>query len=264
MTKKNHLAEPIKQPGEWEVDIPYSPPEPTSPAASNALPPEGMETFEREDIIIPRMRIVQPTSEEGTPGTFRLNITGDEYQTIEVVFIKAIKSRVMFDSDLNKGPLCGSLDRINPSSYFSLRDRTPMADKCAGCPYAEWGKDREAPQCNESYTLLGLDINTRIPFFLTTRSTGIKPTKMFLSAIFLKAKMKKAALSDFKVTLSLKEVKNDRGRFYVPVFERPTYLDDHPFKEDAEIYKYEEPVWEETPKQASANDGSSTKEGIPF
>ena len=209
--------------------------------------PGGMEAFDADDIVIPKMRIVQPTSEEGTPGTFRLNLTEEEFHALDVVFIKATKGRVLFSKDLTEGAVCGSNDRIHPHPYFE----NPMAEACAECMYGKW-EGRTPPECNESYTLLALDIETLMPFFIQTKGTGVRPTKMFLSAVFLKAKQKKADLWDFRVTLMLKEVKNDRGKFYVPVFKQPTYVDGHPFRDEAALYMHEEAGFDNKPGEASA------------
>ena len=195
-------------------------------------------------------------SEEGTPGTYRLNLTGEEYTELKVVFIKAGKGRVMFSEDLSEGAVCGSSDRIIPHPHFE----NPMSDDCANCVHSEW-QGRKPPPCNESYTLLGLDTETMVPFFFQTRSTGIRPTKMFLSAVFLKSKQKKADLCDFEVTLKLREMKGDKGKYYVPVFEKPTYLSDHPYREEAATYGQEEAGFDDPEK--AGGDGRG-KNGVPF
>jgi len=212
--------------------------------------PLGMEGFNQDDIVIPRMTIVQPTSEEGTPGTFRFNLTGDEYIVMKVVFLKASKGRVLFDNDdLTAGPRCGSNDRIRPSDHFE----SPIAEACAECPLSQWD-NRTPPECNETYTLLGLDSETLIPFFFQVKSTAIRPAKMFLSAVALKGRKLKAALCDFEVTLKLKEVKGEKGKYYVPIFFQPTYLEDHPYREEAALYRDEEPGFE-APVKSGENSG---------
>ena len=64
MAKKGSLAE--KQKPKEEID--------------RAEKPEmlGMEVFDTGDLVIPRYKIAQPTSKEGTPGLFRNNLTNEE------------------------------------------------------------------------------------------------------------------------------------------------------------------------------------------
>ena len=212
-----------------------------------------MEDLDKDDLIIPKLKIVQPTSEEGTAGTFRLNL-GDEFKELRVVFLRFSKGRVMFSKNLKEGALCGSSDRIHPHPFFE----NPMSDSCASCPYGAWD-GRKPSECNESYTLLGVDVETRIPFFFQTRSTAIRPTKLFLSGIAFRAQKLKADMWNFEVTLRLKEVVNDKGKFYVPVFDKLTYLKESPYAEDAELYAKEEAGFEQPGENAGGED-----DGPPF
>ncbi|RJX19003.1 MAG: hypothetical protein C4575_09515 [Desulforudis sp.] len=266
MAKKG-LA-PVKTEAECLAEIDAAPdpfaetetkPEPEfqPPAVETPGLPGGLEDMDKSDIVIPRLRVVQPTSKEGTPGKLRLNLTGDEFDQLTVVFIKATKGRVLFDREnLGSPPLCGSLDRVRPSNFFE----SPISDRCGQCPMAGWTKDngRNAPpECNESYTLLGLDVDNRIPFFFQTRSTGIRPTKLFLSAVFFQAKRRNADLVDFQVTLKTKETVGEKGKFYVPVFEKPVYLKDRPYREEAAAYAREEAGFEPEESQSLVDQGAS-------
>src|SRR4051812_5450024 len=81
----------------------------------------GMESLGPEDLIIPRLTLVQPTSQiEGAEaGKFYMNLTGEQFDEVQVVFLKVIKGRVYFVEDANeRKPLCGSPDRIKPSYRF--------------------------------------------------------------------------------------------------------------------------------------------------
>lgn len=37
----------------------------------------GLQDFDNGDLVIPRFKIVQPTSKQGTPGMFRNNLTNE-------------------------------------------------------------------------------------------------------------------------------------------------------------------------------------------
>ena len=42
----------------------------------------GFEDFDQGDMVIPRRKIVQPTSREGNPGNFMDNLTGEEFEAM--------------------------------------------------------------------------------------------------------------------------------------------------------------------------------------
>lgn len=221
---------------------------------------DGIGGMDQEDLVIPRLKLAQGLSKEGTEGRFRLNITGEEYETLECVFLKAQKGRVMFTENIEDPPVCGSRDNIYPDESFE----EPMAPACKDCEYSQW-EGSNAPQCAESWTLLGLMIETEVPFFYQTKGTGVRPTRMFLSAIKLKAKKANAHLCDFKVTLKAKESKNKKGhKFFVPVFDKLTLLKDTPYRDLRDLYAHEEagfePPEDETPEASEG--GGDGKAGF--
>lgn len=226
--------------------------------------PGGMEDFGREDIVIPMIRIVQPTSKEGNQGKFRDNLTGEEFDEIDVVFISSRKGRIMFDKDdLTAGPLCGSDDRKTPSEYFE----TPMSESCLGCPQAEWVKDdktgRNTCACSENYTLLGIDIESGMPFFFMTKGTAFVPTKRFLSGIFLRGKKSGLNLWDYATTLTLKETSNAQGKFYVPVFGVPV-VEEGRFAAEAEMYKEQRAGYVDPTLNPDEDPDNDENDAIPF
>lgn len=98
--------------------------EATQPAAGlPAVSPKGagLESLGPEDLIIPRLTLVQPTSQiDGVEaGKFFMNISSEQFDEVQVVFLKVTKGRVYFAEDANeRKPLCGSPDRIKPSNGF--------------------------------------------------------------------------------------------------------------------------------------------------
>src|SRR5713101_2856288 len=103
----------------------------------------GLEVLGPEDLIIPRLVLVQATSQiEGVmAGKFYLNLTGDQFDEVQAVFLKVLKGRVYFAEDANeRKPLCGSPDRSKPSPRYEH----PVAPTCGECAYAPW-RGKEPP-----------------------------------------------------------------------------------------------------------------------
>src|SRR5215468_9511966 len=97
----------------------------------------GMEVLGPEDLIIPRLSLVQPTSQiDGVEaGKFYMNLTGEEFDQVEAVFLKVTKGRVYFADDaVERKPVCGSSDRIKPSPRFE----PPAAPTCKECIFSRW------------------------------------------------------------------------------------------------------------------------------
>ena len=145
----------------------------------------GLEMFKPKDLIIPRLILVQPTSHiKGvTAGKFLITVTGEEFEAIEVVFLKGTLGRVFFDKKSeDTKPLCGSQDRIMPHPRY----KPPQSPTCGECALAQWtgeDDDREPPLCNESINLLGIIANTHFPFWWAVKSTALYPTVEILSGI---------------------------------------------------------------------------------
>ncbi|MCZ6787591.1 MAG: hypothetical protein O7E54_10570 [Planctomycetota bacterium] len=199
------------------VPAPVAPAEvgPHRPAA-----PRGLEEVETEDMVIPRFSIVQPSSDEGTAGHFRDNISGDEYEDlVGVVPLRFRKGRVYFlKPDDGGGLACASDDRITPAE----RIEKPVQDKCAGCPKAQWatgeGGKRIKPDCSETWSLLMA--HEGVPYFITFKSAAMKATKRLLTLLKLQAQKQRVDLCGFEFDIRLELHKFDTGKAYLPVFEK--------------------------------------------
>lgn len=226
--------------------------------------PEGMEDISRDDLVIPRLRIVQPVSEEGTAGNYLLNITGEEFETLDVVFFKFSKGRVYFSDNLKEGVLCGSHDRKTPSGYIE----TPMAESCLNCIYAQWGKKDDGkpipPSCAETYNMLGYIVSDGMPFFISFKGTAIRPVKLFLSGIAFRGRKARADMRQFQVTMGLKQNSNEKGKFFVPTFSAPELLKDDPFAAEFDIYGQEEDDFREKAPVAEEGGDGAPADGSSF
>src|SRR5438034_661903 len=189
-------------------------PQPQGGLPTNSLKGAGLEALGPEDLIIPRLVLVQPTSQiDGVEaGKFYMNLTGEEFTEVQAVFLRVTKGRVNFGEDTNeRKPLCGSPDRIKPSPRFN----PPLAPTCGECAYSRWNGN-EPPDCNETYNLLGVTVDTGLPFWWSVKSTAIAPSKRFLSAIALRARLGKN-LFDAQVTMRSQLVTLPGKTYHVPV-----------------------------------------------
>lgn len=191
----------------------------------------GYEGLGEESFIIPRMKIVQPTSKEGEAGTFLINLTGEAFKEVEAVFIKAERGRVMWnkaDTDARE-PLCRSFDFITPDD----RIENPPCDKCAEritqgnksilkqvCPKSMWGSDNSRPECDELFNIL-LAMTDGTPIWFSFSGAQISSVKRYISAIALRRRR----LFEFKTTMTLKAV-TEPHRHYVVTFSAPQLLED--------------------------------------
>src|SRR6266571_5996231 len=145
---------------------------------TNSLKGAGLEALGPEDLIIPRLVLVQPTSQiDGVEaGKFYMNLAGEQFDEVQAVFLKVTKGRVNFGEDANeRKPICGSSDRIRPSHRFEH----PIAPTCGECTHSRWNGN-EPPDCNETYNLLGVMVDTGLPFWWSGKTTAIASTKRFV------------------------------------------------------------------------------------
>ena len=96
---------------------------------------EGFENVEPEDLIIPRLMLVQPVSrlgDDAVAGQFWNNLTEECQPEINAVILRLVKTRVHWDpTDLSAGPVCASNDNRVP--------REPLtAYLINGVPHAEY------------------------------------------------------------------------------------------------------------------------------
>jgi len=114
---------------------------------------------------------------------------GGQKEKIRCVILRGRPSRVYwpekFDpTEENPTPICKSNDGIRPSQDIE----EPKNDKCADCPYAQWGKDSEKPKCALVYNLLCLDMETGIPFIISAKRTSLKPLRAYLTKFYFSQK----------------------------------------------------------------------------
>ena len=106
-------------------------------------PAPGTEEISSEDIILPRIRVLQDNSaevksKEAQSGKLKHSLTGELNDTLEFIPIAMHKSRIMFNIDNREGaPLCRS------NNFEIGSDGT----KCTDCDNNKW-QNNKPPVCN--------------------------------------------------------------------------------------------------------------------
>jgi len=169
----------------------------------------GLVNVDREDMVMPRVTLTQPTSQtaDGLPGTFHHNLTNDSVAQIHAVLLNHTKSRVYWDKkNLGADPLCASDDAKMPRAQYA----GGFGSACADCPMAEWGA-AEPPACKLVHNFLAANLDDgNTPFLIALSGTSVKHARKVLTTF----KMKRTPLFSRPVTIGAVEVKNDKGRFF--------------------------------------------------
>ena len=167
----------------------------------------GTEDLVREDLVIPRVRLVQPTSAlDGNAGELYNSLTGESQAEIRAIILRIGKSRVMWPEgfERNQSPLCASNDGIAPRPEFAGE----YAERCEGCPMTEWGDDGTPPRCAFGYTYLCSDVGCDdLPFVLTASRSNLKAARTLNT-------LSKAFGPRRQVVISAQQAISDRGKYF--------------------------------------------------
>lgn len=126
----------------------------------------GLETLERDNITIPRIKLAQPVSEEvsngnASPGEWLNTLSGQNYGTqFEFIPISVWKSRTYFAENRDDSPICRS-----PDGFVSI-DGHRCKTECPHDNAWDW-KDGVKPLCAEAYNYLILPVNDQFPAIVT-------------------------------------------------------------------------------------------------
>jgi len=212
-------------------------------------PPMGYDGFTEDDLIIPRFSIVQKSSEavdKGfTVGTFRSNISDESEEEMRCTAILYKKGMVHFVKPYQKGqkPDCRSNDAMTPSPqvekpYNAVCHKLVRRRLVAVCPEAAWTKDEKTgksipPACNICFNVVMRREDTGSPFFMSFRSSGLRPIRAFISNLW---SMRRDLFSaSFKLATEL--VSNTHGTFYVPTLTEIETHSEESVPNLVEIYK---------------------------
>jgi hypothetical protein len=128
------------------------------------------------------------------------------------------KGMVLWSEELGSDPECRSSDALSPDPAIEEPKNAKCHDKVGNrlvpvCPYAVW-QSGQAPSCNLTYNFLAIDMETMQPFLIFLRSTSVRPAKNLISHVHLSRK----PFYDVSCRMSLNEVSNQRGTFFVADF----------------------------------------------
>ena len=173
---------------------------------------EGMDGIGRDDLMVPRARVLQPTSKlEGETGWFHFNLTGTAKKTVVAVLLRVQKGRVMWDAeDLGAAPRCASDDDVMPRQGDGY-----LFGPCADCDQSRWGADKTPPPCSQTYNFLAADTeDDDAPFMISLSKTSLKHAKRILSVFVLKHK----PLFSAPVRIMSNLVTSEKGKWYEVTF----------------------------------------------
>jgi hypothetical protein len=180
------------------------------------LPDEGGPLYE-DDVLVPRYVVVQPTSKEGTPGTFRSNLDGSERGELRLVPLRVQRGRVLWGAEIGSDPLCRSDDGLSPSAFIER----PVSEACcivAGrrlrpvCPKAEWPRQGR-PECRDTFRMIALDLATQTPFAMSFHGSAIRTVKIIRTLAW----QRRVALHDLECVVKPRRETSAKGNYYLPV-----------------------------------------------
>lgn len=189
---------------------------------------DGLDGLDRDDLIIPRYVVVQPSSDRlkelgAREGHYYSVLSGEQCERIRVVFLSITKGRLYWPLGEDRA-ICRSDNAIVPSPSIA----NPQCDLCAirndsggldiVCSMAKWmstNGETTHPECRLVYTALGINLDAHeSPFLIHFKSTHTRPIKQYASWI----KIRRQPVWAFSATASLTKTKNAKGTFYVPLF----------------------------------------------
>jgi hypothetical protein len=174
---------------------------------------EGFVGFDQDDLVIPRLRIAQPTNrQDWTPGKFYESLSEESFDTLEgVVALQLNKSRVWFEDSGEGQPTCASDDNVRPAA----RIESPVAPFCGDCPNAQWS-GKVPPICNETWNFL--IVHQGMPYYISFSSAALSNTRKLVTALFLRSKQMKKPLWGFQFDIGLKKQTFNQGVAFMPTF----------------------------------------------
>lgn len=217
----------------------------------------GLEAMDAGDMIIPRLTIIQPTTEgvtSETEGKLCIDLTGDYFDKMDMVLFVFKKTRCKMPDDFDRKskPQCKSDDFISPSpdienpfcTTCGLKPLEPgqkKKDQKHCCEYANFTSVNgvnKAPKCKENWDMLLVDAETYMPMFWTVKSKALSPVRRMVSALNMLCSAKHISAWAMKFTVTVKQDPDtSKGRFYVPVLSSPVMLSPEDAANMAEIQK---------------------------
>ena len=221
------------------------------------------DSIDKSDISIPRIQIIQPTSRSGgTTGKLSNVATGEEFDSMDVVFLAVRKSRIRWEPgedgklDLDLDPLCRSND-----SKFGEGD---PGGECSNCQFQTW-INGQRPECQLKYNFLGVDMETRMPFLMTVGGISFKEGKKVLT----KAVLNKISLYSFKVHIESQLMQSNKGKYYKYLFSIQENIDKEyleeftAMKQEFDSQAFNQEINEESAQKETKQPQQAPQEDLP-
>lgn len=195
-----------------------------------------------EDLVMPRVTLLQPTSKIDGAGKFYFSLTGEKFDSMEIVVFGNQRGRVMFDPDRAKQEaICGSDDRVVPSTRYEK----PQAERCIACNFSKRGytekviiSGKEVQQyCSETQGLKCMFVDTLFPFVYIARRTSLKPINDWLTLMQYETVRNNLPLCCFPIRITSFVPPKAAEKYYVPNIERLGKIEKEEFK--AMMNKYQ-------------------------
>jgi len=196
----------------------------------------GLDNIEQSELGVPRIDLLQAMSDaveagEGKPGQFRLNVTGQLFDEMDIMVVLVTKGKVNF---VDREVFCRSFDGVNSDPQVS----TQVQELCEDCPALQWGENNEPPACSETYNAFMVIVTEGdyygTPFWFTAKRTSLKP---FRAQVLQPLKFRKPGLAcAFKFHLKAVTKQGPKGSYYVPQFKLLEHTSEKEFKAAREQY----------------------------
>lgn len=177
----------------------------------------GFEDTRSEDILIPRIKVIQALSPErldgeATEGTIINSLTKEDVAGKRFIPIKQYYSNIWWNPDRNADEriFCRSLD-----GKIGIREEGSLA--CMNCKKNQFdntkvGKDAQ-PLCTAFLNFLGFFEGSAMPVVLSFSKTNYNEGKKMLSI----ARSMRSSIWNYAYTVASKKITKDRNTWYILV-----------------------------------------------
>lgn len=192
MAKKTKTEVPEPKTNGKELAPVAQAPKALAQSSGTKLAGKGFENLEREDLLIPRIKLLQPLSPEVSgdleqeAGTIFLNLSNKNLgKEIMITPIMHYRSRILWTPKDDGGGIdCSAPDAKTPKE-------TKYATNCAACPKKDWDneakkeKDKQ-PKCTMYENFVVLTGDSTEPVVLSMERSKMKVAKRWYSSMALK------------------------------------------------------------------------------
>lgn len=174
----------------------------------------------QEDVRLPSLKLIQATTQEtggGHAGQILDTMSGEVYDSVEIVPVSMFKSRAFFSGNIGDPPSCSSPNALD--GYGDEADQLKQGGivgpsgggSCQACPHSKW---QTGGRCQLRYNYLGLvigdDIGNDLPRGIMLHGTSAKVANR-LNSLLISQKFPWSNV----VELSSAQEKNERGVYKI-------------------------------------------------